>query len=423
MRAAWHNRSFLAHDVYSRWKRLISAAKESITIYTPFFDQLLLSLLKSNKKLFHDNTIIVTDFNADSVLDMPRQLMTIKKLLSTGISVLHLPGLHAKVLLTDDKHVSVGSQNFTGRGRRNKEASSVPALSLEGSRFIETLISWRQHAEDVEEELVDLLLSKISSHHKRHMKLHEDWALDFEEMRRTCDRAKQQAEKLRLAKLERQSRIRLADGAVFACVQEIPSAYGGYMSLKADANRDMTNWVFKRSRKPYSLNRLSMYPVLFMDTLRMGFARIAKTRITYIRNNVKWRNRSFVVSDLALDVDITLPTTRTRQRNIKVILSGHYRGSCEFALLFNGDSVRCVRKRYFKSSRHWQKEHRLFRKTLETLFFASQAAMENFIRRFFTDFSYEELGIEHKNIRDYCKGWRYSVRVVEYQRRGCQVFS
>src|SRR3972149_2092627 len=110
------NRTFLARDVYPRWKRLVANAKAAITIYTPFFDRVLLSLLESNHEIKNVQVTIVTDLNPLTLLELPNQLRTMKKAISRGFTFLSLPGLHAKVLLVDDKFACTGSQNFTLRG-------------------------------------------------------------------------------------------------------------------------------------------------------------------------------------------------------------------------------------------------------------------------------------------------------------------
>ena len=281
MKKIRYNRAFVARDVYSRWQRLVASAQDSITIYSPYFDKLVPFLLKANKNLDPDKISVITDFTAESLLEMPNQLRTIKKVLSEGVSVLTLPGLHAKILLIDDKYVSIGSQNFTCRGRRNKEVSATPFEPLEGSQFIATLLDWRKQAQHIEEDFVDLLLSKLNRSLKQHKKLHETCQTDFDEMQETYEHEQRQAIKRRLEELERKSRIRMANGVIYANIQTVTgeTEFGDwdYDSLLSDAGYDMTNWIIRKansSTKPYKLSRLFMYPVIFADTFRMGFARI-----------------------------------------------------------------------------------------------------------------------------------------------------
>lgn len=424
MKTSLYNRAFFARDVYSRWKRLVASAQDSITIYSPYFDSLVPSLLKANKNIDPDKINIITDFTAESLLEFPKQLRTIKKMIAEGLSVLTLRGLHAKILLIDDKYVSIGSQNFTCQGRRNKEASAAPSVPMEGTRFIATLLDWRKRAEHVDEAFVDLLLSQLKHRIKQHKELHEKAQTEFDEIQEAYEDEQREAMKRRLEKLEQQSRIRMANGVIYASIQNVSgeTEFGGwqsYNSLLSDYGHDMTKWIIRKANghtQPYKLNRLSMYPAIFADTLRMGFARIGKTRITYIRTGLQWNNKLLNVGDLTLRVEINFPETKTKKRNVVVKLSDQFRGFCEFSLLFTGDSFTNIKHRYFRGNQYWQDEHRAFIATLDNEFFGSTNAMENFFARFFTDFTYDELGRDHKNIKDYLKGWRYRLSIIQYQK-------
>src|SRR3990172_5751730 len=208
------NRIFLARDVYPKWKSLIAKAQDNITIFTPFLDRLILSLLKVNPNIETSRVTIVTDFEPASILELPNQLRTIKKALTSGISVLTLSGLHAKVLVVDNWYVILGSQNFTSRARKSKEASVVPRWSFEYTRFVETLKSWRDQANPINEDLGDLLISKITRRIKQHKKLLEETQAEFDKLVEQHEQEKRLALIRRLEQLESQSRIHMAQGVV-----------------------------------------------------------------------------------------------------------------------------------------------------------------------------------------------------------------
>jgi hypothetical protein len=370
------DRTFLACDVYSRWKRLVTTARDSITIYTPFFDRLLLTLLDANSSIGAGQKTIVTDFTPRALLGQPNQLHTIKKALSRGISVLSLPRLHAKVLLTDDCLVTIGSQNFTSYGRKSKETSVVPSVDLTGSRLITTLIEWRGQAEKVDADLVDMLISKLAPLIRQHKKLSKDTGSTFDEIREQQEKKKRATAIQHFDELARQSRIRMAQGSVFASVKTTIGKHGKYASLLADDKSDMTKWLIKTpdgSLEEYRLNRLSIYPMILADSCRMGFARIGRTRITYIRNGLTWTTRKLQVGDLHMKVEITFPDKETQKRNIIVKLSHEHGGSCEFGILFTGRSAEVKEKTYSKRSGLWK--HRHFVSTLKSKFFNSPQAL------------------------------------------------
>jgi len=352
--------TYLARDVYPKWKQLLKAANERITVYTPFLDKVVLNLLQTRAELGCKNFAVITDFNPVSILEQPHQLLTIKKALSKGYSVLSLTNLHAKVLLVDDKYVATGSQNFTQRGRKNKECTAVPCEQVKGSRFLETLLDWRGQAVPIDEELVDTLLSKLQGKIRQYKKLVQDTEATFDSICKSHERQKQKALIQRLEELERQSRIRLSQGVVYASLDYVQSDGGGYECLRADNIYDMTKWIIENpdgSIEPYRLDRLSMYPMILADTNRMGFARIGKTRISYIRRGLSWTGRTLTLNGVRLNVSITFPEVDTKTRNITIKLSHQYYGGCEFDILFIGNSVEVIDQRYSKGSVLYEKEY------------------------------------------------------------------
>jgi hypothetical protein len=411
------NLTYLAHDVYPKWRRLVKTAQARITVYTPYLDKVVLILLQSKIGLGCKNVAIITDFNPASILEQPHQLLTIKKALTNGYSVLSLTNLHAKVLLVDDKYVATGSQNFTQRGRKNKECTVVPSEQMNGSLFVKTLISWREQAVPIDEELVDVLLSKLQGKIKQYKKLLKEVEATFDSVCKKHAQQKQKALIERLAELERQSNIRMAQGTVYANIDYVPNDDGGYELLRADHSYDMTKWIVKKtngSTEPYGLSRLSVYPIILAETNQMGFARIGKTRISYIRSSLSWNDRALALNGVQLNVTISFPKVDTKKRNITIKLSNSYYGGCEFDVLFTGDSMEIVDKRYHKGNDHNAIEYIELHRHLET-FFASESELGSFFKNFFKCFTYSELGRDNKNIRDYLDSNRYRLSIIEYQ--------
>jgi hypothetical protein len=403
--------------VYPVWRRKVRAAQTGITVFAPFMDRLLMSLLSINSTLPPTAVTVVTDFSSELLLELPNQLKTIKRLMQNGVQVLRLDGLHAKVLLVDETAVVLGSQNFTSRARRNREVSASPLPSLAGTRFLETLQVWRSKAQPVDEDYIDMLLARLRRHVKRHKEIHKDAGETLRKADEEYERQKQDNLLRRLADLEKQSRIRIAHGAVYATIQSVMGPWDAFDTLLADPEYDMTRWSVTNpdgKTEPYRISRLSMFPMLIPETMRMGFARVGKTRITYIRKSLDWTNRKLQVGDLFLNVSITFPDTDTKRRNITIKLTDSWRGSCDCAFLFTGDSVRLVKHTFHRGSPHWEEEHRQLTDLLDKDFFGRSEAMDEFFRRFFDHFTYAELGRDDHNVRDYLKGTRFRLSVIQY---------
>ena len=407
---------FYARDVYSVWRRKVRRAQTSITIFTPFMDRILLSLLSTNSNLPANAITVITDIRPESIMEMPNQLITIKRILQKGIRVLQLGGLHAKVLLVDDGVVVIGSQNFTSRGRRNYEISAAPLTVHPKGRFTETVEAWREQAHPVEEKYIDLLLTRLRSHVKRHKKLLKDATESLRKVVEEHEEEKQNIFQRQLADLERQSQIRLAQGIVYASIKPA-GKYDEFDSLKAGNGYDMTRWVLTKpdgSTEPYRLSRLSIYPMIIAETMRMGFARIGKTRISYFRKSLNWTNRILEVGDLRLRVSITFPNSDTRRRNISINLSHGYWGSCDCTFLFTGSAVSLISRKFHPGLSERKDQHANFIQPIEEAFFANGKAMDAFFQRYFEHFRYQELGRDRHNVREYLKGDRFRLSVIQY---------
>lgn len=402
-----------AKDIYPKWKRVVAKASKSLTVYTPYLDRLVINLLNSKNGLSKDTITIITDFDVPMIIEHPKQLSAIRQLINDGFSVLNLSGLHAKVLLIDDCSVILGSQNFTSYARKNKEASSGLFHLDEGSQFIKTLNRWKDEAAPIDSDLVDFLLSKLKNRIKQHKKLLKDTKTDFDAALEEHNKEKEETILRQFEELERQSEYQLSQGVVYASIE---THWEGYKTLLADSGYDMTKWTLKKRNQPlqsYSLHRATMYPVIIADSLRMGFARLCKTRITYIRKLLEWRNK-FKVGDYYFNVKISFPDTNTKKRNIIVHLEHPHIGQCEFALLFTGKKMTLIRKKYIKGNIYWTEEYQDFTLSMEKNLFSKPKALNDFYNEYFSWFTYAELGIGYKNIKEYLNGSRYRISVIQY---------
>jgi hypothetical protein len=165
------DKELIARDAFFLWKARARAAASSVTIFSPYLDRVARFVLAAADRLPAHNRFVVTCLNAETLLAQPAQLIELKRLLSGGYSVLHLDSLHAKALLVDDSLVTLGSQNFTGRGRKNKEATALPCDSIVGSTLAATLIEWRESAIAVDEGYIDDLITKLGPFIRTHRKL------------------------------------------------------------------------------------------------------------------------------------------------------------------------------------------------------------------------------------------------------------
>lgn len=410
------DKKYFAKNIYAKWKSRVSKAQESITVYTPFLDGSLVKLLE-HSNIENEHIVIVTDLNPESILQQPKQLVALKQALVKGITVKNAHRLHAKVLLIDSTWVTVGSQNFTNYGKGSKECTVIERVSLEGTSFVETLIKWKNDAKYVDEDLIDILISKVEKRSKQYLEVVEETKADFEAAWEHIERQRKNALRQKLQELEDQSLIKLASRKVYASIETVVTEYDEYDTLLAHSGYDMTKWVTvdpDGEDQPYNLVRLAMYPLYIADTGRMGFARIAKTRITYVyqRSSIPLRTK---IGGLPFLVKISFLKTETHKRNVKLAIESYALGRCEINCLFTGDELHLVTKRYIKSSAMSDESLETLKQVLETEIFSDMNGLYRLFVQRIKRFSRHELNIDNKNIRDYFNNGQYELSVIQFK--------
>src|SRR4051794_4818619 len=92
---------------------------------------------------------LYTDFSTLNFIAGASSLRVLKKLLNDGVAIYHVAFLHAKTVLIDGEHFSLGSQNLTVRGRRKNVGANFVAgsdtPSKEVQKFFDRLHDPQQH--------------------------------------------------------------------------------------------------------------------------------------------------------------------------------------------------------------------------------------------------------------------------------------
>ncbi len=100
-------------DCSGLWEEYINEAVDTIVVFTPYFDWILVNLF-TECSLPYENIYLVTQLDRiDDRSENLTRLDRILELMNLGVNVRILDRLHAKVLIVDDEHAFFGSQNFT----------------------------------------------------------------------------------------------------------------------------------------------------------------------------------------------------------------------------------------------------------------------------------------------------------------------
>lgn len=432
------DRLILARDVYKSWKRRVQQAEESVRVFTPYFDRALDRLL-GNADLEPGDISVVTDLSpASGALDYRGQLLGVRALLRRGIEVRSLARLHAKVLLCDEVHVTIGSQNFTSYGRGSHETTALIGDDITDTTFAATLAEWYAAATPVSLDFIEGLLAELadlaeaarSASNRLTDEFDHEWAkylaqLEVERRaRETAARRKPLA--LQLARALRVSAERHPRERVWAKLR-LAGEVDVYETLIADRDSSLTRW---RKRLPNggtassTLTRLNFYPIILNPTGRMAFGRIAQTRITYVRSSVKW-TRPRELFGRMYNLTVRFPTNGLESVNVEMSLT--VGGQPEYAslelgirfdgleVILNRREVRETRQSSTARSFYVARQRSLLEQLAATL--EESTNLAGLVASAFATFTYSELGVGNRNATEFFpRGW-VRVTMIEYAER------
>lgn len=422
------DRAFIARDAFYKWKERARAATTSVTIYTPYLDRIARFVLQAALKVSTENHAVVTTIDAKTLLQSPGQLFELKKLLRDRYAVLAIDGLHAKVLLTDDSLVTVGSQNFTSRGRRNKECTALAQLPINDSELAATLVQWRESAEPVDEDFIDQLIELLTPNIRKHKKLVGETQALIDRCRESREQAKKEArrravmeaereaakeaKRAQLLVLENQSQVQLRQGPAYAEIREVGGWENPYHSLVVCSEGSLTDWIRVGEggkSVPYHLKRLAIYPAYLSDEGRMAFVRLAKYRITYFRSEVNWPTNSITLGDRLVKGDVSFPKKDCRRKNVVLTLKEQGVGLCRIALRFSGLGAVVVTKKF-----EMEDSSRISLQDFKGSLDEQLRSPEKLLEKFLAKFTYSVLGRDKKNVREYLDDGYYRISVIPF---------
>ena len=330
-------------SIARRWKSEISGLSAKKYVFSPYITSGTAETVLSAAT--GEPCEIYTLFSAELFASRASSLRTIKKLISYGHHVFLLRDLHAKIILVPGAFASIGSQNLTVNGTRNKEASVLIKCEKELLQIEKEVMRWMEERSPITVQMVDdmevLLKSaevEIDAFDKaielanqtvhdnqrkrdeaalenakelaRQQKMQQEEALRLEALEL---KAKEEAAELQRkleAERERQVRIhqeeskereirlkKLSDNMGLAqrslstangVVRRVGEASDRY-SLRSEDNRDLTLWTIDGKR--VELTRGKRYLIMHRSG-RLGWARVMKSRITFVEQSIHWSDES-----------------------------------------------------------------------------------------------------------------------------------
>jgi hypothetical protein len=333
---------FHADDVYLKWNKLIKMCNTSIKIFTPYLDSSIIKLLANSQN--KADISIITRIDGDTIFERAYQLNTIRSLLAKGYLVRNCELLHAKVLIVDNEFVSVGSQNFTYQGRKNKETSYISNKSFIDSKFISTLSKWEEQAKIIDIELIDKLLDYFKDHELEVQNLREIISAGVDNIVNEYEE-KKISNKINFSSFQ-YGIYRFAQGEVVLTRTIPPPDYSYYSYFASDSN-DLCQWVVKKEKGNEEIIKLTgyeYYSSFNLQTHELKFVRIHSSRITFTLNSFtvsQWKGLKLL--NLKFSIEFIYLIENTQIANIELKLSNYKIGSIILKIYFNGKEFKLVK--------------------------------------------------------------------------------
>jgi len=205
---------FYLKSITRRWVSEIERAQERVLLFFPFLSPKTVKKVLGGKR--PPCCEVYTLFRAEHFANGASSLDALKILLGMGVRLYSIdrPMLHAKVLLVPGKFVSVGSQNLTQQGRRNREATVAFTSQSDVALVYEKALGWVEHATPITNEGIQRMEELIGP-------LREKFA-DAREVAKRIDRELRKADRSRRIADRRQERVRLRDDDEDVLEQQLP---------------------------------------------------------------------------------------------------------------------------------------------------------------------------------------------------------
>lgn len=281
-------------DVAEQWKTELNT-DEKVYVLSPYITSIAESILENVKD--KENCEIYTTLEVRNFLSGSSDIKTLKNLINTGFKIHSLPELHAKIILVSGRFVSIGSQNLTYNGSRNKEATAI-SREKEIVQFVEDKIKiWTterkrislKNLEDVENILTEL---------KEGYKKFED---EIEKANEFLKEQKRQKEIERDTQLKRQNKNLLEISKSESSVLGKIYSRKNYHSRRGYITDRYILWTFKSTKRKNIVElfklewKQSRYLVLNESNYKLSWARVNEKSITLFANGIRFTNEKIEI--------------------------------------------------------------------------------------------------------------------------------
>lgn len=411
--------TWLAKDAVYEWRSRVKTAQSRIVVLSPYLDDLVRTLLKRSP-LDQSCTTVVTNLNPDEVSPtLLKQVRTLRKLIADGVDVRHLDRLHAKVLLVDDAAVSIGSQNFTRFARKSRETTTFSGSESETTDAIREINAWVASSIEISDSLLAQIEYECAAHMRKLTRLnleiseslqsilanhaHEIAERELREQRSTLELARRMEDERRRQINEYFDRLtRKSSRIVYARLKTFETQHTWWGESAGVSEYESLSPLYGASFRDVVPNLMSKmwYPLLFLESMRFGFVRLGKTRMTYVKKGVIWKRPFQFLDDCKWEVTMN---QWSGNANILVEVVNWLRGTVNVFMRFDGFHFSVTNIRSESGNLHGIDEY-----------FSDSERLDAFVQKYFSPFMFSDPLSGGKNVDEYLESNRsYRVALSE----------
>jgi hypothetical protein len=306
---------FHARGVHRIWKKAVSDCGADLLVFSPYLTSGIAEsvLGRSAKAQVH------TVFDVENFASGASSLSTLRAIIKAGHALFHVQKLHAKVVLDPKRFVSIGSQNITRGGTRNHEITATFHDSESAGKVNALIAPWLEERVPITVEMIDEM-EALFEPAALLFKAAQARAAELQNQFNAAQarRAEEELERLRLAEerrrtalgtanrllhLQREIATRRRSRETHGWVEQQQSGRNVF-SLMVPSGVDLTRWWV--DGEPRDLRPFYRYLCIMQDTGKLGWARVARTRITYVEPEF-WPSKILHIAHPSSYAGLTLP--------------------------------------------------------------------------------------------------------------------
>lgn len=269
----------LQTDVFNALTDCALVDNEPVAVMSPYITgKTLRSFLKNRGP-----AKIYTLFHPELFASNSSDLKTLKGLLTDQHEIYQVAQLHAKVIVVGNRMATLGSQNFTTNGQRNKELSISTEQRTKITAIKKQIDQWQVGATPVTKERIKAMEAAVVSlkaKYQDYKKACADVADAFEK----TDNAQSGKDDISSVIVKSIAKLR-SSAPLSAQVKVVNFNDEGKAKLSLYPPKDQSFLEWKIDSEPYSLEPKQRY-FCVLDSQKLGWARINKTRITFVADDV-----------------------------------------------------------------------------------------------------------------------------------------